>query len=113
MVRSGLARAIIFVLLLGLAAGGIAREKVLGMSKKVYDAISDIQLLIDEDKWAEGLEKLKLLRAAQRRINRLTSAFDQQQGEQPLDELRRRELRIIALRQAEVRRLTESLLQRE
>ncbi|MGB6044553.1 MAG: hypothetical protein WBF93_15445 [Pirellulales bacterium] len=57
--------------------------------------------------------ELKLLRAAQRRINRLTGAFDQQRGEKALDELRRRELRIIAERQAEVTRMTKALTVQE
>jgi len=65
--KTRLSSLIAFVLLLTVASSAIAKERVLGMSKKVYDAITDIQLLMDEDKWAEGLEKLELLRG--RKLN--------------------------------------------
>lgn len=39
-----------------------AAESVVGMSKKVYDAISEIQLLIDEEKYDEVLAELQEMR---------------------------------------------------
>jgi tetratricopeptide (TPR) repeat protein len=49
--------------MLGIAQLSIAREKVMGMSKKTYDAINVVQLLLDEEQWAQCTEELdKLLK---------------------------------------------------
>jgi tetratricopeptide (TPR) repeat protein len=54
-------------LLLGLAQASIAREKVMGMSKKTYDAINVVQLMLDEELWAQCVEELDSL--LQRKLN--------------------------------------------
>ena len=57
------ASAVFLCLLLGFVQSSIAREKVMGMSKKTYDAINVVQLMLDEEQWPQSVEKLdKLLK---------------------------------------------------
>jgi tetratricopeptide (TPR) repeat protein len=66
-VKDACGRFVLLCLLLGLVQAGSAREKVMGMSKQTYDAINVVQLLLDEEQWAQSVEKLdKLL---QRKLN--------------------------------------------
>ena len=44
-----------------------AAEKVMGMSKRVYDAINEVQLLFDEERWQEALTELEVVR--ERKLN--------------------------------------------
>jgi tetratricopeptide (TPR) repeat protein len=62
-----LTRLLTLVLIVIVTSHAQAREKVLGMSKKVYDSISEIQLLIDAEQWDEGLAKLQAQR--ERKMN--------------------------------------------
>ena len=55
------------LLLLACMGSATAKEKVLGMGKEVYDAISEIQVMLDAEQWTEGLERLDKLRT--RRMN--------------------------------------------
>ncbi|MEP5765617.1 MAG: tetratricopeptide repeat protein [Halieaceae bacterium] len=57
------------VLLLSLLAapGLIAKETVVGMSKKTYDAINEIQPLIDAENWSAAVTELEELR--ERKLN--------------------------------------------
>ncbi len=57
--------------------------------------------------------ELKLLKAAQLRVNRLTKAFDANRPEGDLDEVLQNEINAIALRQLEIAVMTESILERQ
>lgn len=56
------ARCLLLWLLLLFAAQEAAAERVVGMSKLVYDNIVEVQELFDKDDWAGGLEILEALR---------------------------------------------------
>jgi tetratricopeptide (TPR) repeat protein len=60
-VKDACGRFVLLCLLLGLVQAGIAREKVMGMSKQTYDAINVVQPLLDEEQWAQSVEKLDKL----------------------------------------------------
>ena len=55
-------RAVLMMLCLLLAGPLLAKEAVVGMSKKTYDTINEVQPLIDEAQWAEAMEILEKLR---------------------------------------------------
>ena len=65
--KNACSRILLLCLLLGVAQAGIAKEKVMGMSKKTYDAINVVQLLLDEEQWAQCIEQLDTL--LQRKLN--------------------------------------------
>jgi len=56
--------------------------------------------------------ELKLLRAAQLRVNRLTIALEKSRGEAELSEAQQTRLKSIAMRQEEIAKLTDRMLQR-
>jgi tetratricopeptide (TPR) repeat protein len=57
---------LVFLLLLATADIG-AKELVMGMSKKTYDAITKVQELMDAESYPEALEQLRILK--ERRLN--------------------------------------------
>ena len=59
--KNACGRIILLCLLLGLAQTGIAKDKVMGMSKKTSDAINVVQLLLDEEQWAQSMQNLDKL----------------------------------------------------
>jgi len=64
MIRSRTSCILMFFLMLCLAHGATA-ERVVGMSKVIYDQISEVQDLFDQDEWQMGLEALEVLGGAQ------------------------------------------------
>jgi tetratricopeptide (TPR) repeat protein len=54
----GLVRALVVCLLLSLGAAVDGKETVVGMSKRVYDGINEIQLLLDAEQWTAAMEEL-------------------------------------------------------
>ena len=56
------ARCLLLWLLLLFVAQQAAAERVVGMSKRVYDHIAEVQELFDKDEWTAGIEKLDALR---------------------------------------------------
>ncbi len=60
MIRSRTSCILMFFLTLCLAHGAAA-ERVVGMSKVIYDQISEVQDLFDQDEWQMGLEALEVL----------------------------------------------------
>ena len=65
-------RLFLLTLLLQLSTGSVAKETVMGMSKKVYDAITQAQELIDAESYPEALENLQKVR--ERRLNNYEAA---------------------------------------
>jgi tetratricopeptide (TPR) repeat protein len=60
-------QSVLICLLLCLSAPLAAGEKVMGMSKRVYDGINKVQLLLDEKQWPAAMEELDYL--LERRLN--------------------------------------------
>jgi tetratricopeptide (TPR) repeat protein len=57
-VKNACSRILLLCLLLCLTRTGIAKEVVMGMSKKTYDAINGVQLMLDAKQWAQCVERL-------------------------------------------------------
>ena len=66
-----------------------------------------------EDPLMPDNAELKLLRAAQERVNRLTREFDKQWLAKPLDEPGREEIRRISQRQQDISIMTEEMIKRK
>lgn len=66
-----------------------------------------------EDPLMPDNAELKLLRAAQERVNRLTQEFDKQWQTKPLDDPAREEIRRISQRQQDIAIMTEEMIKRK
>ena len=66
-----------------------------------------------EDPLMPDNAELKLLRAAQQRVNRMTQEFDKQWRDQPLSEPARDEVRRISERQQDIAIMTEDMIQKK
>ena len=55
------------LLLTLLASPALAKESVYGMSKKTYDAINKVQVLIEEEKFEEAIAEVELVK--ERKLN--------------------------------------------
>jgi tetratricopeptide (TPR) repeat protein len=53
-----LLRVVLLSLLLACSSTVFSKDTVVGMSKKVYDGINQIQLLMDAEQWAEAMERM-------------------------------------------------------